>query len=445
MSRRAAEAEQLGIALSSPLKCAAIGLPTWILVNGTWSALSGMADKAPEGFAISAYLMLCLSTGNLCPILMNAYVLRGLSPRGLLRVVLLLDVVGLLAGLAMAVSWQWTLRIASEPTSLYLFVCFLIVGASSSAANVAKYMLVANLSSAHTSHLSTGIALGSMLAGLTGIARGFTQDMGFSVTIYVFLLCAAYIPSIGITLSIYRKGRTLPPDSYSAIGAGAGRAEGEALLPPDSPEEGKAAGGAGAGRRVGRGFCCFNGNDMQYFSAASSTRNFLLVQALMAGLGFGLVPAVLSTVCAKFRSPYTVLLLAAGISCIIDPIGRYLTASRSLETHAEVYGTAGFLGGLATLLLLLGCLPSNPLYRAALGGMLPAALYVAFIPIFGFLNTSVFLIMKREAVGAADGGEGGDEKQHSIESDLVRLCGVMTQTGAMIGSITSFIVIFLFL
>lgn len=428
--------EELGEYLSY-WKCGAIGLPTWILVNGTWSALSGMADKAPEGFAISAYLMLCLSTGNLCPLIMNAYVFRNLSPRGILGVVCLLDIVGLVSGIAMALSWEWTVSISGQRSSLALFLCFLSVGASSSAANVAKYMLVANLSGTHTSHLSTGIALGSMLAGLLGIARGFTSDLGFNVSIFIALLCLAYVPSIAVVITFYRRGYKSQA-SYGTM-HGSTLEDGNTQLLPAGGSKASSDPAVSAQSFRRRSFFCFNANDLNYFSTASSTRNFLLVQALMAGLGFGFVPAVLSTVCAKFRSPYTVLLLATAISCIIDPIGRFITASRSLNSHREVYITASTLGCLAGMLFVLGLLPSNSLYKAEAGGVLPAILYVAFIPIFGFLNTSIFLLMKKEAVSTL---MGPDEQKHSVESDLVRLCGIMTQTGAMIGSVSSFVLIF---
>lgn len=401
-------------------RCGAVGLPTWILVNGAWAALAGMADRAPEGFAISAYLIMCLSTGNLCPLLMNAYVLRDITPRGLVLVVAVLDAVGLVSGVAMALLWQETVSIGGQSSSLYLFIFFLAVGAASSAGSVAKFMLVANLSGAHTAHLSTGMALGSLVAGLLGLARGFTEDSGFSVTLYVLLLCVSYVPSVVCTGALWLRLRT---------------ADGAALLPDfeDSLLVPKQNSDVVGEDKAGGNMCCFSSHDMSYFNTGSPARGFLMVQAVVAALGFGLVPALLSTVCARFRSPYTVLLLSTGISTTIDPVGRYMTASRSFRTRREVFAAAAVLLGLASSLLVLGCLPVNVLYNSPLGGILPAVIYIFFIPLFGFLNTSVFLILK---IAAPDG---------AAESDLVRLSGVMSQTGAMIGSIASFVVILLFL
>ena len=427
------------------LRCAVVGLPTWILVNGIWAAVSGIADKAPEEYAISAYLILCLSTGNLCPLIMNTYVFRNITSRGLILAVIVLDIVGLCAGILMALLWEHTVLIGKTRSSLYLFIFFLLIGASTSAANVAKFMLVANLSATHTSHLSVGMALGSMIAGLVGIIRGFTDSDGFSVSIYLLLLCIAYVPSVAV-MAIYYESTRRMQEEYTSIHSPLNEdvfGSASELLADDTPvHSDKMDSELIVGKNAERSYCCISSGDFQYFKRGSTTRGFLLAQGVMAGLGFGWVPAILSTVCSRFRFPYTFLFLATGLSSIMDPVGRYLTAVRSLKTNNEVHWVMGILSFIAVSFLVLSALPMNSIYRVSYGGVIPAVLYVCFLPLFGYLNTSIFLILKQEA---------GRDIQHgsaihrATESNLARLSGIMTQGGAMLGSVISFVVIYMFL
>lgn len=366
---------------------------------------------------------------------MNAYILRGITPFRLCSIVLFLDVLGLVAGIAMALSWPSTVMLGSQETSLALLLCFLAVGAVSSASNVTKYMLVGSQSGAHTSHLSTGMALGSLAAGLGGIARGFSSDLGFTVTAYLLLLCVVFLPPI-VHMAILRNRMLAAGISYTdAVGDRIG-SEGSALLLLNEEGENMVH-NIDPVRSSTNGMCCLHDSDVWFFSSVSPVRNLLLTQGLVAALGFGLVPALISTVCSKFSSPYTILFLATGISTTIDPIGRYLTSSKSLKTSREVYLIAALLVLLSAVMLLLGCLPRNPLYSASVGGLAPAIVYIVFIPLFGFFNTSMFIIFKSDSDAIVKSSPGRDG------ANLTRLCGVVSQTGAMIGSAISFALIYL--
>ena len=66
------------IPYSHNLHFVVLGLPVWILVDGTWSELSKLADRIPESYNISCYLMLCISIGNIAPLTIGHY-LKGKS------------------------------------------------------------------------------------------------------------------------------------------------------------------------------------------------------------------------------------------------------------------------------------------------------------------------------------------------------------------------------
>lgn len=191
--------------LSVHARFVVFGLPMWALVDGTWASLSLLASARPEGYAISAYLILALTLGNLAPLLLGL-LLRSRPSSFLHRVILGIETVGLTAGLLLSALWNESVYIGGKETSLPLFALFFVVGACSSSSNVAHFSFVSRFDAASTTAIATGAGLGSMLAGLLGIAQGLLLvRYGLSTSVYYAALAALYVPALWAFLSLRRE------------------------------------------------------------------------------------------------------------------------------------------------------------------------------------------------------------------------------------------------
>jgi hypothetical protein len=197
--------------------------------------LSQLADRVPEGYNISAYLILSLTLGNVIPLLANSslkecrisdlrkiigYILAvgclcGVSVAScstlnvfLLAYLLVLIILLLFSScvddgqVAMALLWHVTLRVGSHDYSVIFCLLFFVVGACSSTSNVTHFTYVSVFPSNETTALSTGMAIGSMLAGVLGILQGtLLGDAGMSIAANYLLVAGLYLPALLLTWS----------------------------------------------------------------------------------------------------------------------------------------------------------------------------------------------------------------------------------------------------
>jgi hypothetical protein len=172
------------------------GLPTWALVDGTWSSLSQLADNLPEGYDISAYLILSLTLGNIFPLVLG-YTIGKTGQRILHYLIYGILVLGWITGILLGIFWSASVTIASHDISLPLCILFFCVGACSSSSNVTHYVFVSTYDAMNTTALATGMGLGSMIAGCLGIIQGlWLIDYGFDTTYYYILLSVLYLPAM---------------------------------------------------------------------------------------------------------------------------------------------------------------------------------------------------------------------------------------------------------
>jgi hypothetical protein len=388
------------------------GLPTWALVDGTWAALSQLANTLPEGYNISAYLILALTFGNLSPLVLG-FILRNASALFLRNVIKGILVLGLVTGILMSILWDVTVMISSNQISLPLYILFFTVGACSSSSNVTHYTFVSKFEASNTTALATGMGLGSMTAGLLGILQGLVLiNYGFSTSVYYAVLACLYIPSL---IAFWKLSVTCDSETES--------------LSVTDDETGAAF---GAQQQHYKDSFQQHEDNLSSLRTPYSDKDFLhnnvsilSLQLINSFLGYGIVPAIISYACGKFNNAQLVLLLATAIAAIIDPWTKALTYYFRFQTISTLWTATLILIGLTGGLLICASLPDDSSIYGGNGGVLPVLLYVSFGAFFGFTNTCVFRYYK-------------DVTDHEHVHHAYRWSGVASQSGAMLGSVIAF-------
>jgi hypothetical protein len=415
-----------------------LGIPTWALVDGTWASLSQLVNTVPEGYEISSYLILSLTIGNLVPLMLGLS-LRDNSVATTKQVIGGILIIGLATGLMMSLFWKYTVGIYDHRQfSLPLCLLFFVVGACSSASNVTHFTFVSHYPAVNTSALATGMGLGSMVSGLLAILQGTVlNSIGFSISYYYLVLSLLYVPAL-VVLFTLPDHDTEVYDSSSMQLSGAlhcsplaavlsDRASNESI--GESPGEEEPHEYPWDRHSMKRELLPRRSSD-EY-----SERDFLfdhhpvlLVQFYNAVMGYGLVPALVSVACSRFNNRTLVLLLATGITAVIDPILKAVTAFVRLETLLGLQLSACSLTLLLGGLLLCTTLPVTLSLFSGAGGVFPIALYVSFGALFGFSNTCVYRYFKANVPPSC--------MRHSY-----RWGGMATQSGALVGSLLAFYLI----
>lgn len=400
-----------------------LGLPTWALVDGTWAALSQLANTLPEGYNISAYLILSLTIGNIFPLTVG-YFLKNSSARVLTMCIRSILVVGFVTGILMAVLWKESVRIGGQAVSLPLYILFFAVGACSSTSNVTHFTFVSTYAASNTTALATGFGLGSMIAGLLGILQGLVLiNHGFSVTDYYLVLASLYVPAFVVFVYINydqpTKGGNGDSNNANSGGVDIEQVSMKANLTSSMDQEHKDAHGTYLSEILDTPY------DEWSFLCANAP--VLSLQMLNSSLGYGVVPAIISFACGKFRKASLVLLLATGIAATIDPIFRATTYYIRIQTITGLWTAGAVLIALVIGLLICATLPASSSLYQGNGGILPVFLYVTFNATFGFTNTCVFRYYKDSV-----------HVHRTHVQHAYRWSGIASQTGALLGSILAF-------
>ena len=395
------------------------GLPTWMLIDGTWAILSQLSDELPEQYKISSYLILSLTLGNLIPLGVG-YKLRECSPEHLVLLLKSIIITGLVTGIFMSIFWNYSVRLSSSstPSSLPLYILFFVMGTCSSSSNITHYTYVSISSPENTTHLSTGMGMGSSISGCLALLQGLVLSrLGFNVSLYYLVLSSLYVPAFLSLLSLERsKAVTNSLDHKSFLDSGE-----YMKVPIDNAD-------ISSHRIDSKSVMDLS---QQVLLVGPARQNLILVlQFLNASLGYGLIPAVVSFSCSKFSNhSINVLLLATSISAILDPLFKGLT------NYVRIKSIEGFMYATVTLfslslsLLMCAILPAdNSIYRSSSGGALPIILYISFCGLFGYSNTSIFRYFK-------------DNCSPTQVQQAYRWCGISCQLGALVGSLTAFIVV----
>ena len=188
----------MGSCRNQDLSFLLLGVPAWSLVNATWGSLSRLAEYLPEGYSVSAYLLVALTAGNVAPLFLGGIV-YSLSFKQLKKLIMSLLFIGFLTGLLMSLFWNSTITVDGTMFSIPLYLFFFMLGICSSSTSVTHFVLVSTFPASCTTYMTTGMGLGSMAAGILSLSQ-YLSPSRFSVGLYFFCVSLLYIPAI---LSLY--------------------------------------------------------------------------------------------------------------------------------------------------------------------------------------------------------------------------------------------------
>ena len=322
---------------------AAVGLPVWLLVDGTWSELSQLADTVPEGYKISAYLIFSISLGNTVP-LIGGVLLKDASQRLLKRTIMCVMVIACLCGFLMSLFWSHTVNLGGKDHSVPLFCLFTVLGACACLSNVTHFTFVSLSSAVDTTALAVGMALGSMTAGILAIIQGTVLPQ-LTVSLYYIVLSCVYFPCLWI---VYTTPATSTYDDSHSREDGDGiilhrEQQSKKLL---SEEDQKSSSSNGDKNPMMNAYIDWKTDDIEIQSVvredSSDTLHshtvaftdeefirghieFLCIQLINSFLSYGVVPSLISYACGKYTNGNTVLLFSTACYCIIDPLCKLST------------------------------------------------------------------------------------------------------------------------
>lgn len=395
------------------------GLPSWILIDLTWSMLSQISNHVPESYSISVYLIFSLTIGNIIPLILNN-ILKKTTKVFLNILIFIILSIGLLSGIGLAIVWNKPITIRNHQYSILFCILFFIVGACSSSSNVTHYIFISKFTSKETTFLSTGMAIGSLIAGILGVTQGlFLSNYGLNVSYTYLIGTFFYILAIisFFKLSNIPDDCNETTDSFHSTTLLLDEKNELNLNPSDSYSS--------SSFKV-------NINSVKYSTFSSFYQdysNLVRIQLFNTLLGYGLVPSLISPICSLFHQPQLIILLSTSIFCILDPIFRSSTIFYSFKKPFQIIYASYILYILAFLLLLPLFLPNNSsIFSSSLGGFYVMFIYICFGCLFGYINTSLFLYFK-----------------HTIPVENIepayRYTGIVSQTGALIGSFLSFVLV----
>lgn len=372
------------------------GLPSWAIIDGTWSILSILANVLPEDYNISAYLILMLTLGNLISIIIS-YVFLGLTLDYLDSLINLVLTLGLMNGIFLSIFWDYTINTSSGHISLPFYLLFLSAGLCSSLSNITHYTFTSVHLDSFTSWLSTGMGLGSMISGVLGIIFSvISKDNELLVRVFYAILALLYLPAI-FSYKQLQKLEIQPKDEIKE------EFEFRLIQYPSVPSA------------------------MSPFKIISRYFTIFLLLGFNSSLGYGFIPAIISYTCGKFNHSRLILMLSTGIAATIDPLAKSFTIYYRLKHKSSLILASLMLLLLACLLIIAATLPSDSiLYKN--GEALPVVLYIVFSSLFGFTNTCIFRYFKDEI------------DEYSIQQTY-RYCGVASQLGSLCGSLLAFLLV----
>jgi hypothetical protein len=431
-----------------------LGFPSWALVDGTWAALSQLAQRLPEGYKISSYLMLALTLGNTVTILAGTCLLRKATFRKLHIVVALVITVGFLAGIGLSIFWNVTVNIRGSEISLPLYICFFLVGCCATMSNVTHMTFVSHWTAANTTWLATGMGLGSMCAGLLSLLQGLLQSQGmsgFSVQTYYLILTSLFVPAFA-ALQFLNK----PPEKKRIVNVNGDDGEHHFGDELGSDNDDEVLGNedddctillsstvdsvpiaASHDSYENNGKVLVDRDDLEgkyIFTDRQFIQRYypyLLFQMINASMGFGLIPSIISYVCGKFVHGSLYLLLATSISAVVDPAFRALTIRFRIQSMRWFLISVSLLSLLSFTLFAFLWVPStNSALFDGHAGIVVVFIYPIVNAVNVFTNTSIFLFFKGKM----------DEKHMQ---QCYRIGGVATQCGSVVGTLLAFLLILL--
>lgn len=123
-------------------------------------------------------MFLALAFGSIFPYFASNYLYRSSSHHLIIAIRTLLTT-GFLSAILLSFLWNTSINGVSVP----LYIIFFLLSSCGAISNVTHYMFVSKFDARKTTMLSTGMGLGSLIAGVLAISQGLSlNSYGYSLS-----------------------------------------------------------------------------------------------------------------------------------------------------------------------------------------------------------------------------------------------------------------------
>ncbi|XP_051911214.1 LOW QUALITY PROTEIN: solute carrier family 52, riboflavin transporter, member 3-A [Hippocampus zosterae] len=160
------------MALRVHLLACALGLGSWVAVNGLWVELPLLVNALPEGWELPSYLTVLIQTANLGPLLIA---LAHKAAPGRLKerpVILAVLCVGVLSCVLLTLFWDRTSVVAGARRSVAFFVITFFLSLVDCTSSVTFLPFMTALPAAYVASYYVGEGLSGFLPGVVALAQG---------------------------------------------------------------------------------------------------------------------------------------------------------------------------------------------------------------------------------------------------------------------------------
>ena len=439
---------------------------SWSNLNALWLELPEMYKTAPEGYALATYMLAALALTNLAPLGLalaeERRERRSAGQRGAAAAAIPLrpaiaGLVSLAVVLAALLGALWAERttVGGRRRSVALLALVALCGVANNTTTVTFWPWCGRQATKWTWWLGVGEGVSGMITGAMAVVQGAGAERPlFGASAYFYALAALNAASLAAFVALCRL------EDAGALGAGGGAAGagaggGGGALAAERGEEGAPAGRGGGGE--GGALAAERGDEAAGERAAAEDAAGLEGVPLLVGAGakgggwsapaaccgaqcwlsfcqFGLVQSVNSYATGGYAAPATVLLWATVGAFLGDPAGRCLAgrAGGRGVARSGVRGLAAPLVAFTASVAWIVVAAKAPPLRGHGGAVLLVLANVAAAALYGYLNTSVYLV-GRAAVEQAAGARGVER--------FYRRAAAALQLGSFLGAAASFLLV----
>ncbi|XP_046331268.2 solute carrier family 52, riboflavin transporter, member 3-B-like [Haliotis rufescens] len=148
------------------------GIASWVDINGVWVELPLLVTSLPEGWTLPSYLIIVSQIANIGPITFAVLVYCYKDAKLENPVSALIIVVGMAACMLLAFFWKETTIVAGEPHSTALLALNLILALVDCTSSLAFLAFMASLKPHYLPTFFIGEGLSGLIPGLTALGQG---------------------------------------------------------------------------------------------------------------------------------------------------------------------------------------------------------------------------------------------------------------------------------
>ncbi|XP_044859265.1 solute carrier family 52, riboflavin transporter, member 2 [Mauremys mutica] len=414
-------ASVMGQAVLTHVLVALFGMGSWVSVNSLWVELPVVVKWLPEGWNLPAYLSVLIALGNVGPIAVT--LAHKLAPGRLKErwVIHASQVLGVGAGLFLALFWHRTATVAGEPHSLAFLLLAFVLALVCCTSNVTFLPFMYRFPQPFIRTFFVGQGLSALFPCVLALAQGVgklecrnaTSGNGsqphylqenFPADTYFWLMAAMLAVSalafLGLILQRHRASSAAAcQESASKVSV---ETEESFPLQDGTPT-------ADSATEIAKGASFWTGRNIY----------LLVLLGVSNALTNGVLPSVQSYSCLPYGS--TAYHLSVVLSNIANPVACFV-AMFVLCRSAVGLGVISVLGGVfAAYLMVLAVLsPCPPLLGSAAGVALVVLSWILFLGLFSYLKVVIGSLL------------------HEAGHAALVWCGAVIQAGSLVGALAMF-------